>query len=564
MVGRNRTKTVLTIGAAALFFLGVCRLAALVRPSSLAQGATWHGIVPPLLAVTLALLSGRLRLCLGAAVLVGGMLGAARDTLGPLAIVRDGLAHAGTFVVRSVWPGDGDTVNLQILLYVVLIMAMIAVMQAGGGLQGVARWLTRFARSRRSAGLVTFVTGLVIFIDDYANTMIVGSTLRPMTDRHGISREKLAFLVDATAAPVAGLAVISTWIGYEVGLLSTCAESLNIAQDGYSIFFDALGYRFYCMGMIAFVFFNALSDRDIGPMAEAQRRAIGPDATDGSPVAMSGHASVAIVPMGTLLVVFLGGLWLDGGGLARMSSNPMVVFQFQVWREVLSEADSIPLLACASACGLVMAVVLALGAARCPVAVTCKAVLAGVKTSLLPVSVLILAWSLKGSCDQLQTGKFLAGILADSISPQAFPALVFVVAGLAAFATGTSWGTMAILIPTALPVAHALDGGAYGLTTVISVAAILDGSIFGDHCSPISDTTIMSSTASSCDHLAHVRTQMPYSLLVAAMVLCVGYLPAALGVAKWGTILAVLTIPGVFWLIVRTKEKRGHSTFSIK
>ncbi|MFH1268337.1 MAG: Na+/H+ antiporter NhaC family protein, partial [Planctomycetota bacterium] len=156
----------------------------------------------------------------------------------------------------------------------------------------------------------------------------------------------------------------------------------------------------------------------------------------------------------------------------------------------------------------------------------------GLKSSLLPVTVLVLAWSLKGTCDDLETGKFLANTLGATLPPVVFPSLVFVVASLTSFATGTSFGTMAILIPTAIPVAFQLDGNAYGLTTMISIGAVLDGAIFGDHCSPISDTTIMSSTASSCDHLAHVRTQIPYSLVVAGLALSVGYLPAAAGVPK--------------------------------
>jgi Na+/H+ antiporter NhaC len=167
---------------------------------------------------------------------------------------------------------------------------------------------------------------------------------------------------------------------------------------------------------------------------------------------------------------------------------------------------------------------------------------------MLPVTVLVLAWSLKQGCDDLQTGEFLAGALGDRLPPFVFPVLVFVVAGLTSFATGTSWGTMAILIPTAVPVAFHVDGGSYGLVTVLSIAAVLDGAIFGDHCSPISDTTIMSSAASSCDHLAHVRTQIPYSLVVAATALIVGYLPAATGIPHWLGILGVVAVEAFLFL----------------
>jgi len=245
-------------------FGAICLVAHMATGSQPAGAPPWYSIVPPLLAVTLALATNRLRLCLAAAVLVGGLLSAGGDSSGVLETSIEGAARAGTFFFRSVWQADDHTTNLLILLYVVLIMSMISVMLAAGGLQGVAGWLMRYARSERSAKLVTLALGLIIFIDDYANTMIVGSTMRPMTDRQRISREKLAFLVDATAAPVAGIAIISTWIGYEVGLLSDTAGSLGIAKDGYAMFFDALGFRFYCIGMIAFVLAERLASRDRG------------------------------------------------------------------------------------------------------------------------------------------------------------------------------------------------------------------------------------------------------------------------------------------------------------
>ncbi|GAG31858.1 unnamed protein product, partial [marine sediment metagenome] len=181
------------------------------------------------------------------------------------------------------------------------------------------------------------------------------------------------------------------------------------------------------------------------------------------------------------------------------------------------------------------------------------------RSSLLPLTVLVLAWSLKEACYDLHTREFMAKVLAGAIPPLLFPGLVFVIAALTSFATGTSWGTMAILIPTAIPLASDLDGGVYGPITMISVAAVLDGSIFGDHCSPISDTTIMSSTASACDHLAHVRTQIPYSLAVAGLALFVGYLPAAMGASKWLGILGGAALSGLLFLGLRTFRRRKET-----
>jgi len=559
-------RTLILKFVAVIACLGICLFALAVSAGTRpANGPVCYSIVPPLLAVGLALLTNRMRLGLLAAVLAGGLLIVLDDSVGSLPWLTRGLHQAGTLICHTVWHPDRNTMNadnVRILLYVVLIMAMISVMLVAGGLQGVARWLEKHARSSRSTQLVTMALGLVVFIDDYANTMIVGSTMRPVTDRQRISREKLAFIVDATAAPVAGIAILSTWIGYEVGLLSETALSLGVPKDGYEIFFDAIGFRFYCIVMIAFVFFNAFSGQDFGPMAKAQRRArregklldrgASPMMSDAlasvqpHPIARV-SAPVAIVPMLTVLAVFLGGLWF-GGRPDTARGDPLAILSLSAWRDALDKADSVLLLVYASLSGLLLAIVLARIVARVPWLSIAKAVALGVKSSILPVTVLVLAWSLKGACDELQTGEFLADALAETLSPWVLPALVFVVAGLTSFATGTSWGTMAILIPTAVPVAFHLDGEVYGPLTVISVAAVLDGAIFGDHCSPISDTTIMSSTGSSCDHLAHVRTQIPYSLCVAGLALGLGYVPAALGVSSGFSILAAIALLGLLFL----------------
>ena len=545
---------------------GVCLLAAIYSRATHSAGSfPWYSIIPPVLAVMLAVVTSRIRLSLAAAVIGGGFLAAIADSNGLVVWLASGLGRTCLFAIQTVWRPESGTFNVdnvRILLYVVLIMAMISVMLAAGGLQGVARWLEKYARSARSTQLATMALGLVIFIDDYANTMIVGATMRGVTDRQRISREKLAFIVDATAAPVAGIAVLSTWIGYEVGLLSGAARSLGVAKDGYEIFFDAIGFRFYCILMIAFVFLNAWSGQDFGPMARAQRRAEAkgktpngktssaiPDAfaSAGSHPEGRASASVAVVPMLALLAVFLAGIWIGGSPDAPPQRGPWAILHMSAWRGALGKADSILMLVYASVTGLLVAAALAKTVARVPIHAIVKAVAVGTKSSMLPVAILVLAWSLKGACDELQTGEYLAAVLGKSLQPWVFPALVFVVSGLTSFATGTSWGTMAILIPTAIPVAFSLDGNVYGTLTVVSVAAILDGAIFGDHCSPLSDTTIMSSTASSCDHLAHVATQTPYSLCVAAIALGVGYLPAVLGVPSWCSVaIGVVLLASLF------------------
>jgi Na+/H+ antiporter NhaC len=533
--------------------------------------APWYSIVPPLLAVTAALMTNRMLTSLFAAVVVGGWLAAWHVSTDFSTTAGGGFVKAGNFFVRAVASLD----NQLILLYVVLIMMAIAVVLVSGGLQGVANWLMRFARGRRSAQFVTFLAGLLIFIDDYANTMIVGSTMRPVTDGQRISREKLAFLVDATAAPIAGIALISTWIGYEVGLLGEIAKTLSIDKAGYAMLIDALGFRFYCLMMIIFVAVNTLSGADFGSMAVAERRARrqGKLLADGGELAVALemgraqphrdakiHAATAVIPMAVMLGVFLVSLWYSGGGPELLANDRGALLRVAVWREVFGSANSIPLLAWSSGIGLAAAFLCSWLIARTPWSAMGRAVWIGFKASLMPVSVLVLAWSLKGACEDLQTGEFLSAQLKGTIAPTIFPALVFIVAGATAFATGTSYGTMAILIPTAVPVAFSLDGDVYGTVTILSIAAILDGAIFGDHCSPISDTTIMSSAASACHHVDHVRTQMPYSLAVAAMALFLGYLPAGLGLSNWGSLAGcvVICLALFGWLALRTGRSGGE------
>ena len=531
----DKKKEILLAGLA---YLGICALAAYGEQHLEGSGVlVWYSIVPPLLAVTLAIATHRLLLSLGLAVAVGIVLSSVRIAS---ASIRDWFTSVFS-QTASVATSVVDSFNLLIILFIVLILSTISVVIVSGGIQGIIHWLSRFAKGARSTQFVTVLMGFAVFIDDYANTMIVGSAMRPATDQRRISREKLAYLVDSTTAPIAGLAVVSTWIGYEVGLFNEVANSLGIQKDGYSMFFDTLGFRFYCLMTIIFVLANALGGIDFGAMRKAEMRArttgvvIGEDAklmssraftTLKSASSANVHPLSAVIPIGSLLGVMLIGFWVDGGGKGFVLSP-------SAWREALSNANNLKILAIASGSGFLLSLFCARLLSRISFSEIGSAVVSGLKGSLLPTAVLVLAWSLKAVCDQLSTGDFLAATVEGVVSPLWFPALLFIVASLTSFATGTSWGTMAILIPTAIPIAYSLDGGVYGLTTAISLGAVLDGSIFGDHCSPISDTTIMSSIASECDPIHHVRTQLPYSLTVAGLALVCGYIPAALGVSSY-------------------------------
>lgn len=513
--------------------------------------AMWYSIIPPMLAILLAFLTQHVLLSLGIAIIAGGFLTSVPQAPLSSEAWLQGLRAVSSFFTETLT----SSTNLLVLSFIPPIFIMIEVIMASGGFRGIIVWLLKWVKGRKSAQAATALMGVLCFIDDYTNAIVVGSMMQPITDRFRVSREKLAFLVDATSAPVAGIAVVSTWIAYEVGLLRQIAEKLEIDKSGYSMFFDALSFRFYCLLMIVFVFVQIIMDSEFGPMKAAQERAKTEDLPEKKGIRdstdKSGRALNALIPIVGLLLFHGTGLWFDGtsklkGDMLEWQAKSLTTVAENMppkpvdiealspgswiyWREVIGHAENTPLvLACAALFGLTLALLFSqiFGSLRLPVIISCFR--RGVKRAMVPLAILIFAWSLKNCCDDLKTGEFLTTILAGRISPYLFPPILFLVASLTSFATGTSYGTMAILIPTAVPVAFAMDQG-YGLTTMISLGAVLDGAIFGDHCSPISDTTIISSTASSCELMRHVRTQLPYSLTVAVIALVFGYIPSALG-----------------------------------
>lgn len=444
------------------------------------------------------------------------------------------------------------------------IFVMVQLMITSGGFNGVMRFLIRFIRGPISAQIVTAVMGLICFIDDYANAIIVGSMAQPLTDRYKISREKLAFIVDATSAPVAGLAVISTWIAYETGLFSEISTDLDMGMTGYAMFFDALAFRYYCWVMLFFVFASIVLAVDFGPMRIAEDDARNKDHDNFSGgdlkdvIDLKGSALCAVLPIVCFLLFHISGLWLDGGGPGLLKAGGSVI-QWDYWRQVISSAkNSTVILDMSALCGMTTALVLAVFVGKCGPDKISKAFMKGLKRALLPIGILILAWSLKSVCKQLGTGPFIASLLVENVSAGFFAPLVFVAGAVISFSTGTSYGTMAILIPTAVPVAYALDGDIYGPTTIITLAAVLDGAIFGDHCSPISDTTIISSTSSACPLMRHVRTQLPYSIFVAVLVLALAYIPVSNNVSNGLVFAMVISAVVALLIIIKVKSRTAN------
>ncbi len=553
------------MGLAAVVFAALCSLAAWFGGAAGTKSQDpWYSIVPPALAIILAFLTHHVMVSLGVAILVGGLLSTVPASPAHAAVWIQGFGTILSYFAATLT----DRTNLLILSFIPPIFTMVETIMASGGFRAIVLWLLNRIRSGRSAQLATALMGVVCFIDDYANAIIVGSMMQPITDRFRISREKLAFLVDATSAPVSGLAVVSTWIAYEVGLFADISEQLEMGKSGYALFFDALGFRFYCLLMLVFVLAHILMARDFGPMRTAEQRAGNEnnaaqdhEVADVVTPSRRGRAINALLPLAGLVSFHLTGLWIDGGGPAKLAGAGSLLNP-TYWREVISAAEhSHHLLMCAALLGTALAILCGQLSGSLPWRAVPGCVYRGVRRAMLPSMILVLAWSLKNCCDDLGTGRFLTGLLASRIPPYCFPPLLFVVASVVSFATGTSWGTMAILIPTAIPTAFALDGDTYGLVTMISLAAVLDGAIFGDHCSPISDTTILSSTASSCDLVQHVRTQLPYSLVVAAVALLCAYIPSALGLGPfWSLALATALILAVVFALGRREIAHRDDT----
>jgi Na+/H+ antiporter NhaC len=593
-----KSKTFIRSAGVVVVLVAICVLTASFLPHTEQDSQTglWYSVIPPLLAIVLAFLTRHVVLSLGIAIVVGGLL--THVPQAPLSAVAwfEGFEAAGMFVAGSVT----SKTNLQILSFIPPIFVMIEIVVASGGFKGIINWLLKWVKGGKSAQSATALMGILCFIDDYANAIVVGSMMQPITDRFRVSREKLAFLVDATSAPIAGLAVISTWIAYEVSLLGAVGQELGIEKSGYSMFFDALSFRFYCLLMIVFVFVHILMGLEFGPMKAAQEKALAKeppeeevlfsetitDLTLKPSAQRPGRALNALIPLAGLLIFNMTGLWFDGTAklekdmlewqaqslttpVESMPPKPVDIealspVSWVYWRQVIGHVQNSPLvLACAALFGLSLALICARLSGSLQLSVMRRCFWRGIKRAMIPIVILILAWSLKNCCDSLKTGKYLTSILAGRVSPSWFPPILFLTASVTSFATGTSYGTMAILIPTAVPVAFALDGDTYGLTTMISLGAVLDGAIFGDHCSPISDTTIMSSIATSCNLMDHVRTQLPYSLFVAVLALLCAYLPAACGLAPLPSMaLAVLVMLCFFIILSRRRGKKAHSTSS--
>ena len=513
----------------------------------------WVSVMPAFLAIFVALLIRNvvpallLGLWLGASALIGfSVFGVGKGLLDVFAV----------FIVEAL----GDSGRIAIIVFTMMIGGMVGIITRNGGMASIVRVVVSRAKTAVGGQVSVWMMGLMVFFDDYANTLVVGNTARPITDHLKISREKLAYIVDSTAAPVVCLALITTWIGYQVSLIDQAMQGIDglAGTTAYSLFLHSIPYSFYPILAIVFVLAVAVTGRDFGPMYKAELRArqgkVKPEretelpAVDGDTLEAKPDAPMrpvnAFLPIIVLVVTLLVSMYVTGEG--------------KTLTDIIGSSDPYLAMLWASFLAVLVAAGLSIGQRILSTHETVDAWYGGVRATLFGMIVLVLAWSMADVTTALDAKSYLISILGDALPLAFVPAIVFLLAAVTAFATGTSWGTMGILLPLVLPLAWAIMtvsgvADASGMHIMYSsVSCVLAGAVWGDHCSPISDTTVLSSIASGCDHIEHVRTQMPYALLVGAVAVAIGTIPSGYGVSPWISIVAgILILVGILRYIGR-------------
>jgi Na+/H+ antiporter NhaC len=531
----------------------------------------WLSAIPPLLAIILALLTREVLTSLFLGIFSGtAILGWYSD--GFTGLFSGFLDIFQTKIIDAL----ADRGHLSIVVFSMTIGAVVALISKNGGMQGVVNYIGKYAKDAKSGQLATYTLGLAIFFDDYANTLVVGNTMRAVTDRLKISREKLAYLVDSTAAPIAALAFVTTWIGAELGYIEEGIARIPGFEEGaYSVFLNSLAYSFYPILTLLFILMLILQGKDFGPMFKAEQQAragiadaeneVGPDdaelalfsVDEGTPV----RAFNAVIPISIIIIGTLAGLVYTGYNEEVWLSDANV---FRKISMIIGNSDSYIALLWASSAGLAAAILLTVSQRILSLERTMNVVISGYKTMVTAMLILVLAWSLAGVTESMETATFLKGLWHESMSPVWLPAITFILSALVSFSTGSSWGSMAILYPLLLPTSFSigLDAG-YEVSAILPlfynvVSSVLAGSVLGDHCSPISDTTILSSLASGCNHIDHVRTQLPYALTVGGVSITLGTIGTSMGISPW--IAFFMAVP-TLWLLVKFLGKNPGKNY---
>ena len=516
-------------------------------------------LIPPVIAIVLAFLTKNVIISLFIGTLSGAFLVQLVDKSFFTAVI-----HSFLDLVSRSLNSLADPWNAGIILQVLVIGGVIHLVAKMGGAKAVAEALAKKAKTARSTQVVTLLLGIAVFFDDYANSLIVGPIMKPVADKMKISRERLAFIIDATAAPIAGLAIVSTWIGLEVGLIKDAfLNGIGKEVDAFGIFLQTIPYRFYNILILVFVFITSILLKEFGPMYKAEvaarRRSLSSE--NDSEVAVDSNMDHddlepkegvklsiwnAIIPIGVLVVTALICFYFSGysaimGGedsaLQQIMNNSPL--SFKAIQEAFSASDASIALFQSALIASIVSIIMGVCKKIFTISEAIDTWIDGMKPLLITGVILLLAWSLSSVIKDLGTAKYLVSLLSGSLPNFLLPSLIFILGAVISFATGTAYGTMGILMPLAIPLAYSMNPDMSYV--IVSTSAVLTGAIFGDHCSPISDTTILSSMGSGCNHIAHVNTQIWYSLFIAVITILFGYIPAGFGI-KWYIILPIAII----------------------
>lgn len=526
-------------------FTVCCIIAA---PITEAKGTLWS-LFPPVIAIGLALITKEVYSSLFVGILSGGIIYAAASGTGFegtfKAVVQDGLIT-----------NLSNAYNVGILVFLVVLGIIVVLMNKAGGSRAYGEWAAANIKSRRGVALSTFFLGVLIFVDDYFNCLTVGSVMRPITDKHNISRSKLAYLIDSTAAPICIIAPISSW----AAAVSGTVEGVN----GISLFINTIPYNLYAFLTILMVIFISVSDTDYGPMKIHEDNAKNGDIfttqnntyeQDAQPVTERGRVIDLILPVAVLIVFCVVGMIYTGG---FFSGTDFVT--------AFANCDAAYGLSLGSISALIVIIAYYMFRRVLKFNECMDSIAAGFKQMVPAILILTFAWTLKTMTNHLEAGAFVSGVVQSATALSVLlPVILFVVAIGLAFATGTSWGTFGILIPIVTSVfeaelANVAQTGEIPSMVIICISACLAGAVCGDHCSPISDTTIMASTGAQCDHVNHVSTQLPYALTVAA-VCVVGYLLSGfvhnVFIVLGFSVALMLAVLFAIRFFVKRKEGRG-------
>ncbi len=502
-------------------------------------------LIPPLVALVLAFTTKNVILSLTSGGLTGAIILATSGESNFLDVVINSFISFSSYIVGSV----ADPWNAGIILQVLAIGGVIYLIERSGGAVAIAESISKRAKTKAGAQVTTWFLGLCVFFDDYANSLIVGPIMQPIFDKLKISRTKLAFIVDATAAPIAGIALVSTWVGYEVGLIQDAYAMQGVAVEGFDIFLQTIPYRFYNILMLAFVFIIGVTSKDFGPMLTAERKAkegdlgIANASFDNKELEeiknVDGKVYNALVPILTLVIGAFVSFYYSGYTAIMASGDAELIdivqnslFSLRGLQECFSNSDaSVALFQAALFAGIVT-ICLVVAQKMYTITEAIEIWTTGMGKLFSTTIILVLAWTLTSIIKELGAGYFISSQISDLLPAFLLPSIIFIVASIISFATGTSYGTMGILMPLAIPLAiGAAPNDPH--VALVCTSAVLTGAIFGDHCSPISDTTILSAIGSGCDHIEHVNTQMPYALFIGAFTVVTAYIPAGLGFSPY-------------------------------